>query len=143
MRNYEIVFLVHPDQSDQVPGMIERYSEIITKADGTKVNIHSIQTRFRRQFKRLGIRKASLHTWMHTYASNLVMETGNIQAVQKLLGYKSIKQTEVYAHLSDDHLNGAVQRLPGLNLGTPGNFGGSENPQVIEEFPNAFKTLNE
>jgi len=80
---------------------------------------------------------------MHTYASNLVMETGNIQAVQKLLGYKSIKQTEVYAHLSDDHLNGVVQRLPGLNLGTPGNFEGGENLQVIEEFPNAFKTLNE
>ena len=37
MRHYEIVFLVHPDQSEQVPGMIERYSEIITKAGG-KIN---------------------------------------------------------------------------------------------------------
>jgi len=36
MRHYEIVFLVHPDQSEQVPGMIERYSETITK-DGGKI----------------------------------------------------------------------------------------------------------
>jgi len=37
MRHYEIVFLVHPDQSEQVPGMVERYSEIITK-DGGKIH---------------------------------------------------------------------------------------------------------
>ncbi len=32
MRHYEIVFMVHPDQSEQVPGMIERYSAAITGA---------------------------------------------------------------------------------------------------------------
>ena len=37
MRHYEIVFLVHPDQSEQVPGMIERYSNTIEK-DGGKVH---------------------------------------------------------------------------------------------------------
>ena len=35
MRHYEIVFLVHPDQSDQVPAMIERYTAVITEAGGT------------------------------------------------------------------------------------------------------------
>ncbi|MDO6641407.1 30S ribosomal protein S6 [Shewanella sp. 5_MG-2023] len=35
MRHYEIVFMVHPDQSEQVPGMIERYSSVITDANGT------------------------------------------------------------------------------------------------------------
>lgn len=34
MRHYEIVFMVHPDQSEQVPGMIERYSAAITGAEG-------------------------------------------------------------------------------------------------------------
>lgn len=34
MRQYEIVFMVHPDQSEQVPGMIERYSTLITGANG-------------------------------------------------------------------------------------------------------------
>ncbi len=34
MRHYEIIFLVHPDQSDQVPGMIERYKGEIEKTGG-------------------------------------------------------------------------------------------------------------
>lgn len=35
MRHYEIVFLVHPDQSEQVPAMVERYKGIISKHEGT------------------------------------------------------------------------------------------------------------
>ena len=35
MRHYEIVFMVHPDQSEQVPAMIERYTSIVTEAGGT------------------------------------------------------------------------------------------------------------
>ncbi|WP_417552408.1 30S ribosomal protein S6 [Marinomonas fungiae] len=31
MRHYEIVFLVHPDQSEQVPAMVERYTNLITE----------------------------------------------------------------------------------------------------------------
>lgn len=34
MRHYEIVFLVHPDQSEQVPAMMERYREMVTSGDG-------------------------------------------------------------------------------------------------------------
>ena len=40
MRHYEIVFMVHPDQSEQVPGMIERYTGSITEAGGT---IHRLE----------------------------------------------------------------------------------------------------
>ena len=35
MRHYEIVFLVHPDQSEQVPAMLERYKGMITQGGGT------------------------------------------------------------------------------------------------------------
>ncbi|MDA9004042.1 30S ribosomal protein S6 [bacterium] len=35
MRHYEVVFLVHPDQSEQVPGMIERYTKLVTDDSGT------------------------------------------------------------------------------------------------------------
>ncbi len=35
MRHYEIVFLVHPDQSEQVPAMVERYKNSIEAANGT------------------------------------------------------------------------------------------------------------
>ncbi|MCS2609497.1 30S ribosomal protein S6 [Halomonas dongshanensis] len=35
MRHYEIVFMVHPDQSEQVPAMVERYTSIVTENGGT------------------------------------------------------------------------------------------------------------
>lgn len=34
MRHYEVVFMVHPDQSEQVPAMIERYTSIVTESGG-------------------------------------------------------------------------------------------------------------
>jgi small subunit ribosomal protein S6 len=46
MKHYEIVFLVHPDQSEQVPGMIERYSNIVTQRKG---KVHRIEDLGRRQ----------------------------------------------------------------------------------------------
>lgn len=46
MRHYEVVFLVHPDQSEQVPAMIERYRSMI-EGDGGK--IHRLEDWGRRQ----------------------------------------------------------------------------------------------
>ncbi|MDR3476951.1 MAG: 30S ribosomal protein S6 [Gammaproteobacteria bacterium] len=37
MKHYEVIFLVHPDQSEQVPGMIERYTGMVTQKKG-KIN---------------------------------------------------------------------------------------------------------
>ena len=46
MRHYEIVVLVHPDQSEQVPAMLERYKGMVTGANGT---IHRVEDWGRRQ----------------------------------------------------------------------------------------------
>lgn len=46
MRHYEVVFMVHPDQSDQVGGMTERYSKLVTDAGGT---VHRMEDWGRRQ----------------------------------------------------------------------------------------------
>ncbi len=46
MRHYEIVFMVHPDQSEQVPGMIERYTGVIEAAGG---KVHRLEDWGRRQ----------------------------------------------------------------------------------------------
>jgi small subunit ribosomal protein S6 len=46
MRHYEIVFMTHPDQSDQVPAMVERYTAIIEAADG---KVHRMEDWGRRQ----------------------------------------------------------------------------------------------
>lgn len=46
MRHYEVVFLVHPDQSEQVPAMIERYRTLI---EGQQGRIHRLEDWGRRQ----------------------------------------------------------------------------------------------
>ena len=46
MRHYEVVFLVHPDQSEQVPGMVERYGKLVTDSGGA---IHRQEDWGRRQ----------------------------------------------------------------------------------------------
>lgn len=72
MRHYEIVFLVHPDQSEQVPAMIERYSNTIQK-DGGK--IHRLEDWGRRQlaYPINKIHKAH-YVLMNVEASNDAME---------------------------------------------------------------------
>ena len=46
MRHYEVIFLVHPDQSEQVPAMIERYSATVTSQGG---KVHRLEDWGRRQ----------------------------------------------------------------------------------------------
>jgi len=46
MRHYEIVFIVHPDQSEQVPQMVERYKGVIAQRSGT---VHRLEDWGRRQ----------------------------------------------------------------------------------------------
>ncbi|MGQ4275487.1 30S ribosomal protein S6 [Pseudidiomarina sp. E22-M8] len=72
MRHYEIVFMVHPDQSEQVPGMIERYSDTITQGNGT---IHRLEDWGRRQlaYPINKLHKAH-YVLMNIEASNEVIE---------------------------------------------------------------------
>ncbi len=46
MRHYEIVLLIHPDQSEQVPAMLERYKGLVTTAGG---KVHRVEDWGRRQ----------------------------------------------------------------------------------------------
>jgi len=46
MRHYEIVLLIHPDQSEQVPAMLERYKGLLTAAGG---KVHRVEDWGRRQ----------------------------------------------------------------------------------------------
>ena len=47
MRHYEVVFLVHPDQSEQVPAMIERYRSMIAAGNGQVHRLEDWGRRFR------------------------------------------------------------------------------------------------
>ena len=46
MKHYEVVFIVHPDQSEQVPAMIDRYTSIVTDSNG---KVHRLEDWGRRQ----------------------------------------------------------------------------------------------
>jgi len=72
VRHYEVVFMVHPDQSEQVPGMIERYSAVITKDGGT---VHRLEDWGRRQlaYHINKIHKAH-YVMMNVEATNEAME---------------------------------------------------------------------
>ncbi|WP_151638338.1 30S ribosomal protein S6 [Noviherbaspirillum aerium] len=58
MRHYEIVFIVHPDQSEQVPAMIERYKGIVTARNG---KVHRVEDWGRRQMAYMIEKLAKAH----------------------------------------------------------------------------------
>ena len=58
MRHYEIVFIVHPDQSEQVPAMIERYKTLVTSQEG---QIHRVEDWGRRQMAYMIQKLAKAH----------------------------------------------------------------------------------
>ena len=58
MRHYQIVFIVHPDQSEQVPAMIDRYKSILTTHGG---KVHRIEDWGRRQMAYMIDKLAKAH----------------------------------------------------------------------------------
>ncbi|GCB03130.1 30S ribosomal protein S6 [Ralstonia sp. SET104] len=58
MRHYEIVFIVHPDQSEQVPAMIERYKSTVTSQGG---QVHRVEDWGRRQLAYMIQKLAKAH----------------------------------------------------------------------------------
>jgi site-specific recombinase XerD len=61
--------------------------------------------------KESGVKDFRWHDLRHTFASRLVMNGVDIYTVSKLLRHGSVKTSERYAHLSDSHLQDAVERL--------------------------------
>jgi small subunit ribosomal protein S6 len=58
MRHYEIVLLIHPDQSEQVPAMLERYKTLVTGAGG---KVHRVEDWGRRQLAYMIQKLAKAH----------------------------------------------------------------------------------
>ena len=58
MRHYEIILLIHPDQSEQVPAMLERYKGIVTAAGG---KVHRVEDWGRRQLAYMIQKLAKAH----------------------------------------------------------------------------------
>jgi integrase len=65
----------------------------------------------------LNWKKMKFHTGRHTFATNLLESTnGDLYTVSKLLGHKSIKTTQIYAHVRDNRKHAAVKALPKLSF---------------------------
>ena len=100
-------------------------------------------------FAKLGIHDASFHSLRHTAASWLVMQGVDLYAVGQLLGHKTPRMTQRYAHLSPHYMAGAVGKLDGVFAGVmPENASGEaalvpvESPLFAGITGNDAKLLN-
>jgi len=75
---------------------------------GTQNNLLRDTKKVYRQAK---IKNASIHTLRHTFASHLALQGVDLKTIAELLGHSSVRTTEIYAHLSPDHLKKAVEKL--------------------------------
>jgi integrase len=82
---------------------------VFAGVDPAQVSVYT-----KRVFHRLGITDASFHTLRHTAASWLVMQGVDLYAVGQILGHKTPRMTQRYAHLSPDYMAGAVNKLDGI-----------------------------
>lgn len=78
---------------------------------GPTRNTGTLTTMYRRMVKKANV-PSFMHKLRHTFASQLVQNGVELYMVSKLLGHRSIKMTEIYAHLAPAHLQNAVIKLP-------------------------------
>ena len=86
--------------------------ESLRKEDGGNVfalSTRVINTRFSMALKLAGITNFRFHDLRHTFASHFLMRTNDLPSTQKLLGHKSPRMTQRYAHLSKGHLQVEMQ----------------------------------
>jgi site-specific recombinase XerD len=101
----------------------------------TGVNPQQLTVYTRRIFAKLGIHDASFHSLRHTAASWLVMQGVDLYAVGQLLGHKTPRMTQRYAHLSPHYMAGAVGKLDGVFAGVMPANGSGEATLVPVESP--------
>jgi integrase len=77
-----------------------------------------VKRSFKTALERVGIHDFHFHDLRHTFASHLVMAGVDLTTVSKLLGHKSLAMTLRYSHLSEGHLNNAVNILDNALNGT-------------------------
>ncbi len=90
-------------------------SEYVFTYKGEKL-LDSITKSLRTILKKAGLsRDVTLHTFRHTFASQLVMAGVPLRDVQQLMGHQSFETTLQYAHLSEEHVKRQVLKLPFAN----------------------------
>lgn len=78
---------------------------------GNALHPNQVRRFVKRAARRAGLPEAdriSPHTLRHTFATDVLNETGNLELVRRLLGHADISSTQVYTHLADEHVARAL-----------------------------------
>ena len=82
-----------------------RYDELFLNAHGAPLTRQGLDFVLRRALKRVGLEgKASAHTFRHSFATHLVEGGADLRSVQEMLGHSDIATTQIYTHVTADHL---------------------------------------
>lgn len=85
---------------------------VFAETDGRPIDYGHIYRRFHKAQKRAKFLKVvHFHSLRHTFASQFMMNRGNIYDLQKILGHTSIMMTSRYAHFAPDHLQDSIKYI--------------------------------
>jgi integrase/recombinase XerC len=92
---------VRPDNSADEDGAVA----LFTSSRGQRISVRNIQARLKVQGRKSGmLQDVHPHMLRHSFASHMLESSGDLRAVQELLGHANISTTQVYTHLDFQHL---------------------------------------
>lgn len=102
-------------RTDSLPALFISYSRNVspeTTGDYRRLTARSVQ-RMLSQYTRLAdiTKHVSPHTMRHSYATDLLMNGADIRSVQSMLGHSNISTTQVYTHVTDEHLRDTYEQF--------------------------------
>ncbi len=85
---------------------------VFAKSDGRRFEADFVSHKFKKYIRRARLPESiHFHSLRHTFGSLLAQAGVPIFDIQKLLNHRSISTTQIYSHLSPEHLRASVERL--------------------------------
>jgi integrase len=98
--------------SDRLYAMLQKRLKVVSISGKLfDVTVAALKDAFDRAVNKAGLEDLHFHDLRHTFATRLVQAGEDLYKVQRLLGHKSIKMTERYAHHSPESLKSAAAAL--------------------------------